>query len=225
MELKDAINRRKTTRGFADKPVPKEVLEEILKQSLRAPSWGNTQPWEFVIAGGTVLSEIKQAYLDKAEESPAPDLPFPQQFPELIRERLPFARRQQPPDHRDPKEVLKERQVMGSRFYEAPAVIYILTDREMYDQDGKNKNAYAVFDCGLIAQTIMLLAVEYGLGTVAAAQSVRCPEVLREKLEIPDSKVIVLGILIGYPDTENPQYDVYSDRVPLDDICQWYGFD
>jgi nitroreductase len=224
MELKDAINKRKTTRGFKDKPIRQEILEEILKQSLRAPSWGNTQPWEFVIAGGTVLAEIKQAYLDKAEESPSPDLPFPQQFPEFIRERLPFARRQQPPDDRDPKEVLKERQVMGSRFYEAPAVIYILTDREMYEQDGKNKNAYAVFDCGLIAQTIMLLAVEYGLGTVAAAQSVRCPDVLRKKLDIPDSKVIVLGILVGYPDTENSQYGVYSDRVPLDDICRWYGF-
>ena len=224
MELKEAVNKRKTTRGFTDKPVPKEILEEIVKQALRAPSWGNTQPWEFVIAGGSVFDEIKQAYLGKAEETPAPDLPFPQQFPEFIRARLPYARRQQPPDNRDPKEVLKERQVMGSRMYEAPAVIYILTDREMYEQDGKNKNVYAVFDCGLIAQTIMLLAVEYGLSTVAAAQSVRCPEVLREKLEIPDSKVVVLGILIGYPDTENPQYGVYSDRVPLDEIARWHGF-
>lgn len=224
MELKEAINKRKTTRGFTDKLVPKEILEEIMKQALRAPSWGNTQPWEFVIVGGNALAEIKQAYLDKAEETPAPDLPFPAQFPEFIRARLPYARRQQPPDNRDPKEVLKERQVMGSRFYEAPAAIYILTDREMYEQDGKNKNVYAVFDCGLIAQTIMLLATEYGLGTVAAAQSVRCPEVLRDKLEIPDSKVVVLGILIGYPDTQNPQYGVYSDRVPLDEIARWYGF-
>jgi len=225
MELKEAINKRKTTRGFTDKPVPKGILEEIVKQALRAPSWGNTQPWEFVIAGGSVLAEIKQAYMDKAEETPAPDLPFPAQFPEFIRARLPYARRQQPPDNRDPKEVLKERQVMGSRFYEAPAAIYILTDREMYEQDGKNKNVYAVFDCGLIAQTIMLLAVEYGLGTVAAAQSIRCPEVLREKLEIPDSKVVVIGILIGYPDTANPQYEVYSDRVPMEDISRWYGFE
>ncbi|UCD09849.1 MAG: nitroreductase [Dehalococcoidales bacterium] len=225
MELKEAINKRKTTRGFTDKPVPKEILEEIMKQALRAPSWGNTQPWEFVIAGGNVLSEIKQAYLDKAEENPSPDLPFPQQFPEFIRERLPYARRQQPPDNRDPKEILKERQVMGSRMYEAPAVIYMLTDREMYEQDGNNKNTYAIFDCGLIAQTIMLLAVEHGLGTVAAAQSVRCPEVLREKLEIPESKVVVLGLIIGYPDTENPQYNVYSDRVPLEEITRWYGFE
>jgi nitroreductase len=94
----------------------------------------------------------------------------------------------------------------------------------MFEQDGKRHNVYAIFDCGLVAQTIMLLAVEYGLGTVAAAASVRCPEVLREKLEIPESKVIVLGILIGYPDTENPQYPVYSSREPLDNITKWYGF-
>jgi nitroreductase len=60
--------------------------------------------------------------------------------------------------------------------------------------------------------TIMLLAVNKGLGTVTAAASVRCSEVLREKLGIPESKVIVLGILIGYPDTENPQFGIYSER-------------
>ncbi|MBN2239466.1 MAG: nitroreductase [Dehalococcoidales bacterium] len=225
MELLEAINKRKTTRGFTDKPVPKEILEKIVATAQRSPSWGNTQPWEFVIAGGKVLDEIKQGFLDKVDEISVPDLPFPAQFPEFIRERLPYARRQQPPDGRDPKEVAREMAVMGARMYNAPAVIYILTDREMYEQDGANKNNYAIFDCGLVAQTVMLLATEYGLGSVAAAQSVKCPAVLREKLEIPESKVIVLGILIGYADTDNPQYKVYSDRVPIEDITRWYGFD
>ena len=118
---------------------------------------------------------------------------------------------------------MKQRQIQSSKFYEAPSVIYILTDREMYEQDGNN-DVYTVFDCGLIAQTIMLLAVNKGLGTVAAAASVRCPAVLREKLGIPESKVIVLGILIGYPDTENPQFPVYSEREPLDKVATWKGF-
>ncbi len=225
MELLEAVNKRKTTRGFKTDPVPKEIIRDILEKARRAPSWGNTQPWEFVVAGGEVLAGIKQGFLEKADETSIPDLSFPRQFPEFIRERLPYARRQQPPDGRDPKEVLRERQVQGSKMYDAPCVIYILTDRELYEQDGEHHDVYAIFDCGLIAQTIMLIAVEHGLGTVAAAASVRCPEVLREKLEIPESKVIVLGILIGYPDTENPQYGVYSDRVPLNDITKWYGFD
>jgi len=225
MELVEAISKRKTIRGFKPDPVPKEVLQEIIEKAQRAPSWGNTQPWEIVITGGKVLDEIKQALLERAAEGGTPDLPFPQQFPEFIRERLPYARRQQAPDNRDPKEVLKERQTQSSKLYDAPCVIYILTDREMFEQDGERHDVYTVFDCGLLAENIMLLAVEHGLGTAAAAASVRCPAVLREKLEIPESKVIVLGIIIGYPDTEHPQYGVYSSRVPLDDIMKWYGFD
>jgi len=224
MELQEVINKRKSTRGFISKPVKKEIIENILRTAQRSPSWGNTQPWEFVVVGGKVLDDIRAAYTEKAAEAYKMDLPFPQNFPEFIRKRLPYARRQQPPDNRDPKEALRERNLNSSKMYGTPCVVYILTDRELYEQDGVNKDVYAVFDCGLIAQTIMLVATEYGLGSVAAAESVRCPEILREKLGIPESKVIVLGIYIGYADTKNPQYPVYSDRVPLEEITKWHGF-
>ncbi|MFC2038830.1 nitroreductase family protein [Chloroflexota bacterium] len=223
MELVEAVNKRKTTRGFKTDPVPQEVLKEILENALRAPSWGNTQPWEIIVATGKVLEEIKKEFLNKAAEAASPDLPFPASFPEHIRARLPYARRQQAQDDRDPKEVLKERQEQSSRFYEAPCVIYLLVDREMYRQDGTNSNVYSVFDCGLIAQNIMLLAVPHGLSTTAAAASVRCPDVLRQKLNIPDSKMIVLGIFVGYPDPDHPQFSVYSDRAPFDEMVTWCG--
>ena len=224
MDLVEAVNKRKTTRGFKPEPVPKNILEEILKNALRAPSWGNTQPWEVTVAAGKVLEEIKKEYAERAADTPTPDMPFPARFPEHIRARLPYARRQQQPDNRDEKEVLKERQIQSSRFYDAPCVIYLHVNREMFEQDGRN-NVYSVFDCGLLAQTIMLLAVPYGLGTVAAAATVRCPDVLRLKLSIPETSVIVLGIIIGYPDTENPQYKVYSERAPMEEIVSWCGFE
>jgi nitroreductase len=225
MELHEAVKKRKTTRGFTSKPVPREILEKIITEAQRSPSWGNTQPWEFVVVGGKALDEIKQAFLKKAGENNEMDLPFPQHFPEFITARLPYARRQQPPDKRDPKVLQKERNENSSKMYNTPSVIYIITDRELYEQDGVKKDVYAIFDCGLVAQTIMLLATEYGLGSVPAAEAVRCPEVLREKLGIPESKVIVLGIYIGYADTANPQYPVYSDRVPIKEITRWYGYE
>ena len=94
----------------------------------------------------------------------------------------------------------------------------------MYEQEGYH-NVYAIFDCGLIAQNIMLLAVKYGLGTIAAASAVRYPDVLRQILGIPDSKVVVLGIPIGYPDLNHPQIQVYSPREPLENVAKWCGFD
>ena len=88
MELIEAVNKRKTTRGFTDKPVPREILEKIVTTAQRSPSWGNTQPWEIVVVGGKVLDEIKAGYLARAADPATPDLPFPAQFPEFIRERL-----------------------------------------------------------------------------------------------------------------------------------------
>ena len=222
MELIEAVTNRKTCRGFKTDPVPRDILRGIMNDSLRAPSWGNTQPWEFAIATGGVLDSIKQGFADKAADAPAPDIPFPGKFPDSYLARLP--NRPRPPADRSDVDIRTERQLNSAQLYKTPCIIYIYTEREMWEQDNY-KNAYAVFDCGLIAENIMLLAVEKGLGTVAAAQSVRCPEVLREKLGIPETKAIVLGIIIGYPDTEHPQFNVYSSREPLDKVATWHGFE
>lgn len=222
MELVEAINKRKTCRGFKTDPVPQDILQEIMTNSLRAPSWGNTQPWEFAIATGKPLEEIKQGFADAAAEAPAPDLKFPSKFPDSYLSRLP--NRPRPPADRSDTDLRTERQLNSAQLYKTPCIIYIYTEREMYEQENYN-NVYAVFDCGLIAQNICLLAVPHGLSTVIAAQAVRCPEVIKEKLGIPDTKLIVLGIGIGYPDPDHPQYSVYSSREPLDKVSKWYGFD
>jgi nitroreductase len=86
-------------------------------------------------------------------------------------------------------------------------------------------NIWPVFDCGLVAENIMLLATRYGLGTIAQIQAVVYPDVLRKVLGIPDSKVIVLGIAVGYPDWDDPVNQFRSEREPLDNVSTWYGFD
>jgi hypothetical protein len=70
----------------------------------------------------------------------------------------------------------------------------------------------------------MLLALEYGLGTVSQAQSVVYPNILRRVLNLPGSKLIVLGIAIGYPDWNDSINQFQSERESPDRIIQWYGF-
>ena len=70
----------------------------------------------------------------------------------------------------------------------------------------------------------MLLATRYGLGTVVQAQAAAYPSVLREVLEISDSKIVLLGIAIGYPDWDNPVNQFTTEREPLDKIVTWHGF-
>jgi nitroreductase len=114
--------------------------------------------------------------------------------------------------------------LQGLRVFEAPCVIYLLFDRSLYQQ-GDTLNIWPLFDCGLVAENIMLLATKYGLGTIPQIQAVVYPDVLRKVLGIPDSKVIVLGIAIGYPDWDDPVNQLRSEREPLDSVSAWHGFD
>ncbi len=82
MDLTEAIQSRKSIRAFKDDPVPQKVLEEILESAIRAPSWGNTQPWELFIVGGAKMLELKDALNNLAQEAPRPDIPFVTEFPE-----------------------------------------------------------------------------------------------------------------------------------------------
>jgi nitroreductase len=53
----------KTAGVYADSkkdPVPKEILHKVLEAAVRAPSGMNTQPWEFIVASGKVLDEIRE---------------------------------------------------------------------------------------------------------------------------------------------------------------------
>ena len=49
MELMEGLLTRRSVRKYQDKPIPKEVVEQIVKAGEYAPSAHNTQPWEFVV--------------------------------------------------------------------------------------------------------------------------------------------------------------------------------
>jgi nitroreductase len=49
MELSEAIQKRVTIRRWKSTPVEKEKIVKVLQSGLRAPSWGNVQPWRFVV--------------------------------------------------------------------------------------------------------------------------------------------------------------------------------
>jgi nitroreductase len=48
-DLIDVIFSRRSIRKFKETPLPKEVIETLLKAAMAAPSATNAQPWEFVV--------------------------------------------------------------------------------------------------------------------------------------------------------------------------------
>ncbi len=49
MQTKEAILTRRSIRQYTEAPVSKELLEELVKSAMSAPSAQNRQPWHFVI--------------------------------------------------------------------------------------------------------------------------------------------------------------------------------
>jgi nitroreductase len=49
MEILEVIQKRVTIRNWKPLPVEKEKIEKVLEAGRRAPSWGNTQPWRFIV--------------------------------------------------------------------------------------------------------------------------------------------------------------------------------
>ena len=222
MDVIEAIKQRKSIRAFKPDPVPRELLAQVLEVSLRAPSTDNTQPWEFAIVTGDVLEDLKKALSARMGQPGefTPDIPFP-----VLNYQPPYL-------DRSKKQGRKVFQAMGiarddwprrmewysymARFMEAPVGLIAYVEKYL--------GAYAILDTGLFLENLMLAALAHGLGTCAQMAPVLHPDVLRQRLDIPETKLITCAVAIGYPQDDAPVNQVRSDREPLETFANWYGF-
>ncbi|MCK5072449.1 MAG: nitroreductase family protein [Bacteriovoracaceae bacterium] len=66
MELKKAIMTRRSHRKFVDYHVTDEDIREILEAASLAPSWANTQCWEFIIVRDKeLIKKVTETYSRK----------------------------------------------------------------------------------------------------------------------------------------------------------------
>ncbi len=219
MDVIEAIRTRKSIRCYRPDPVPREVLAEILQIASRAPSSMNTQPWEFTVIAGDVLERIKQANVDKFNAGEPGDLGWEiERFKDKCRERQVAVAIQLFKSMgiaREEREKRTDWERRGFRYFDAPAAIIISVDKEHLPR--------TQFDIGAVSQTIVLVALKYGLGTCIHDQGITYPDVLRELAGIPESKQMIISLSIGYPDGDFPANKVESAREPIDSITTWRG--
>ncbi len=228
MDILQAIRERKSIRAFRPDQVSPDLLKTIFEDAMRAPSWANTQPWEFAVATGDKLKAIQDAFVlrgSAAMMNSQSDVARPCAFPEPYASRI---RKMQIKERRgrttdlEPAE-MEERMVVNFRNYGATTCIYLLMDKNYMEQES-GINVWGMYDSGAVVQNIMLLAVNYGLGTIAQAMAVVYPDIIHKELGIAQDRLIALGIAIGYPDWENEVNRDFRDREPLDTMVTFYGF-
>ena len=224
MELLEGIKTRKSIRAFKPDPVPKEVLTELLDVARWTPSSANTQPWEFFVLTGEVLDRYNHFLIEKVHSG---EIWKPCEDPDTAffatPAKGPYAKRQQkffkqvldllePEEGESKMQKWAEISVSG---YDAPTRIIIVAD--------KSASGWFIFDIGLITQTIALAAQEYGLGTCLLGDAAAFPEELKRIANIPESKRVIIGIAIGYPDWNNPINDFRTERAPIEKSVTWCG--
>ena len=65
MNFKEFAESRKSVRGFLDKPVPKELIDEIIDAAKWAPTSYNTQTWHIHAVTGDVLNKIREGNIEE----------------------------------------------------------------------------------------------------------------------------------------------------------------
>jgi len=73
MEVKEAIEKRKSIRDYKDTPVPEDKLLKVLEAARMAPSGGNRQQWKFVVVrDAEKRQKLSQAANKQAQVAKAP---------------------------------------------------------------------------------------------------------------------------------------------------------
>jgi nitroreductase len=219
MELQAAIRNRRSIRQFLAKSVTEDIIRDLLSDTRWSPSWGNTQPWEVVVATGSKLEEFKKKNQEAllAGKEAATDIPMPQVWSEAYLARykelgksvlgaLSIAR--------EDKEARLQHFAKMFRFFDAPAIVLVAVDKELSIE-------YAMLDAGIFLQTFCLLAHARGLGTCILAAMVSYPEIARELFSVPENKLFVMGAALGWPDPDAPVNCFERQRGSLDELVRW----
>jgi len=218
MDAIECIKTRMSIRGFKPHPVPVEILKNIFETAQWSPSYKNTQPWEVVIISGKKKEELSKILLEELEKNtkPSPDIPEPQSWPSHIEARITALLKKRSEftgvDMFSP-EALKRAKIANFQFYGAPHGIFLFQDSSL--------PTWSIFDMGLFAQSLMLAAHAYGLGTVPQAFITDYSQHVKDFLGIPETKRLVLGMSAGYPDLESPVNKFRTERIETDKIVRF----
>jgi nitroreductase len=217
MDVKEAILTRRSIRAFQPKPVPQEILQEILRVASWSPSGYNIQPWYLHVVSGQTLDTLKRALLEKYKtgQEGKPEVPT-YDLGDLHKERrkqLGIRVLEAKGVARDDKVQRAEWTAQMYKFFDAPCVIIISTDRRLGNM--------ALCDLGVMAQSLMLLIHSYGLGTCPEAIVAAYPDVMRKILCIPEDKLILLALPVGYPDQNAPVNKFERQREPVENFVKW----
>jgi len=206
---------RRSTRDFLPKPIPQQVLDQVLTDAMTAPSWSNTRPFKIAVASGDVRDRLSTEFLnrwaalqkgrnggilDKIRLGltryglPTSNLSIAKPY---VKELLPRAQRVGKELYsmmgvsRGDKSLRDAAWAKNYEFFGAPTEMFIYVHRSL--------GIHAASDAGLMLENLILSAHAHGLGTCAQGAISVWDDAVRVEFDIPKEYRLLTGLAIGYP--------------------------
>ena len=192
--LLDELRERRSVRKYQARPVPEELIREVLEAAGWAPSAHNAQPWRFIVLADP---QVKRRLAEAMAKAWAADMAKDgvSVEPETVKLRV-------------------------ERFADAPALVLAcfcmegmarLPDAE---RQGLERDL-ALQSLAAAMQNMLLAADSLGLGACWFCAPSFCKQTVRETLEIPSEVEPEALIALGYPAEEPPA----PERKRVGDYC------
>ena len=191
------MNQRRTVRDIGNRPVPKEVIEQIVMTASTAPSGAHKQPWTFCLISDPNIKRKIQLAAEEEEYRSYHD--------------------------RMSQEWLDDLKAIGTDWHkpfleQAPWLIAVF--KKAYDlEDGKKRTNYYVNESVGLACGFLIAAI-HQVGLVALTHTPSPMNFLIEVLERPENERPFLLIPVGYPEEE--AYVPNLKRKPLEEVAVIY---
>ena len=180
MGLFEAMYSQRQITRYKPDPVPREAIDQIIEAATKAPSGGNSQPWEFVvITDRDLISQVGQIYKDLWLG----------------------ARGTQPQPGESP--VYRAARYLANHMPEVPAMILVCVDHgqgpaPVAPGQAIERGRYAS-SIWLAVQNLFLAARALGLGTRLTTSHLGKEDEIKKILGIPEQVETVALIPLGYP--------------------------
>lgn len=189
------LNQRRTVRLISPKPVPREVIDNIIRTAGTAPSGAHTEPWTYVVVSDPEVKHQIRLIVEEEEEVNYRQRMGDKWVNDLVKFRTNWI-----------KEYLDV----------APYLVLIFKQTYGILPNGKKKVHYYNEISVSISCGIFLAALQnVGLVTVTSTP-LNCGPQLRSLLKRPANEKLLLLLPIGYPASDATVPDL--KRKPLDDF-------
>jgi len=231
--ISDFLASRRTTRDFLPTPVTQEIIDQLLTDSLTAPSWSNTRPFKVAVATGEVKDRISNEFLSRwGVLSKIMRRGIKNKLRLLIsRYGLPTSNRSIVKPYvpelkpraervgrelytlfgvaRGDREARDKQWAKNYSFFGAPVELFIYIHKSLH--------IYAASDAGLMMENLILSAHARGLGTCAQGAVNIWDDVVRREFEIPKEYRLLCGMAIGYP-SDSPVNSFKANRIGVEEL-------